>query len=279
MKASLALLVLLTATNVSWGDDEMFPWSKIDEKAPWPPRIEKDGTILVKGNPNAPLSTTILIVDNPKAPSHQYRLVGKVKYESVDGDGYLEMFNHFPKQGAFFTRTLAEGGSLGKITGSSDWRDFQLPFYSKPGMLPSKLVVNVVLPKTGGRVWVAPLKMEPAEPMETAENAAPFSWTLLAATLSGLVGVFGTLVALIASNPALRRPALFITMLLIPCSLAALLAGVIIWSRETGQSVWLPTGLIGALWAVLFVAATYILRRKLAREELRRIQAFDASAR
>src|SRR6185295_12060762 len=97
-------------------------------------------------------------------------------------DGYLEMLNHFPKQGAFFTRTLAPDGMLGKITGSSDWRDFQLTFYSKPGMLPSKLVVNVVLPKTGGRVWVAPLKLEPAEPMEmgepseTAQNAAPFSW-------------------------------------------------------------------------------------------------------
>jgi hypothetical protein len=277
MKARVALLVLLTATNVSLGQGEVFPWSKIDEKTSRPPTIEKDGTILVKGSPDLPFSTTILIVDNPKAPSHQYRLVGKVKYENVEGDGFLEMLNHFPKQGAFFTRTLAPDGLLGKITGTSNWRDIQLPFYSKPGMLPDKLVVNVVLPKTGGRVWISPLKLEPAEPMETAETAAPFSWALVAAMLSGLVGLLGALVAVLAGNPALRRAALSLTMLLVPCSLAALVAGVVLWSRETGQNTISLTSIASGVWLFLLAAGVLIARRKIAHAELRRIQAFDAS--
>ena len=232
-------------------------------------------------------SPTILIVDNPKVPSHQYRLVGKIKYQDVTGDGYLEMLSYFPKQGAFFSRDLEPDGVMGKITGTSDWREFQVPFYSKPGVLPNRLVVNLVLPESKGKlpgtVWISPMKLEAVEPpvaMEYEDQASsPFSWPLFAAIFSGLVGVLGTLVALFAGNPATRRPAFFLTMLLIPCSFAALLAGVVGWSQESGQNGWYPSIVVGGSWMILFVVAAVVLRRKLAREELRRMQALDASVR
>src|SRR5258706_160420 len=63
-----------------------------------------------------------------------YAIIGKIKYESVEGDGFLEMWNYFPpaKPGSpeekYFSRTLGESGPMGKITGSSDWRVFKVPF-------------------------------------------------------------------------------------------------------------------------------------------------------
>ena len=240
------------------------------------PAVQKDGTLLTLAPGFKSTSPTILTVENPKVPSHQYRLVGKIKYKDVTGDGYLELQNYFPGQGMYFTRTLATDGFLGKIDGTSDWRVFQLPFFSKPGMLPNKLIVKLVLPASrlasSGRVWLTPLKMEAIEPTETVNleetPSSSFPWSLVAAILSGIVGVLGTLVALLAGNPALRRPAFFATMLLVPCSFAALLAGVVLWSQEAGQNVWYPSIVIGGIWVILFAATAFVLRRKLAREEL-----------
>jgi hypothetical protein len=116
--------------------------------------------------------------------------------------------------------------------------------------------------------------MAPGESEEAA-----FSWPVLGGLLSGLVGVLGTLVALLSGTPATRRTAIQLTMLLIPCSCAALLIGVVPWARENSLNMWYPLGVVGGLWLAVFALTAWLLRRKLAQDELRRIQAFDASAR
>ena len=140
---TLAAMLLLLAANVSFAADETLAWPKKNDS----PRVSVDakGDLVVIGDAKA-TTTTVLTVEKPKVPSHQYRLVGKIKYEDVAGDGYLEMWNHFPNNEEYFSKTLAPEGKLGKISGSSDWREVELPFYSKPDMLPTKLVINVVLP-------------------------------------------------------------------------------------------------------------------------------------
>jgi hypothetical protein len=55
------------------------------------------------------------------------------------------MWNHFGGK-SFFSRTLGDGGPTVKITGSSDWRVFFLPFSHGQGMKPDRLEVNLVLP-------------------------------------------------------------------------------------------------------------------------------------
>jgi len=277
MKGHAALLILLMTANVSWADDAI-PWPKKNAS----PRVSVDGegNLIVQGDAK-PTTTMVLTLNDPKVPSHEYRFVGRIKYENVVGDGYVEMWNHMPKLGAFFSKTLDPEGSMGKITGSSAWRDLEVPFYSKPGILPAKLVINVVLPGQG-KVWIAPLTIQKAEPLpmgadESEETAFP--WPVAGGLLSGLVGVLGTLLALFGDKPALRRPAMHVTTLLIPCSCAALLVGVLPWARENNVNVWYPLAVVGGLWLAVFATTAWLLRRKLAQDELRRMQALDATGR
>jgi hypothetical protein len=83
---------------------------------------------------NDTMQATLLTITNPPISATVYAIIGKIKYESVEGDGFLEMWNYFPpaKPGSpgekYFSRTLGDSGPMGKITGSSDWRVFKLPF-------------------------------------------------------------------------------------------------------------------------------------------------------
>ena len=123
MKTRAAILLLLAA-NVSFAADETIAWPKKNDS----PRVSVDakGDLVVEGDAKAS-TTTVLTVEKPKVPSHQYRLVGKIKYEKVEGDGYLEMWNHFSNKEQYFSRTMAPEGKMGKISGTSDWRDVELP--------------------------------------------------------------------------------------------------------------------------------------------------------
>src|SRR5262245_42021546 len=154
-------VVLLLMSSPLLHAQEPLPWSPAknnprvtvnpDAKVADGPWIEVKGTA-------GPSSTTVLQLDHPDVPSHRYVLSGRVRYEGVEGDGYVEMLNTFPGRGTFFTRTRGEAGTMAKLTGSSDWRDLELPFMSEPGLLPEKIVVNVVL-QGKGTVYLAPLSM------------------------------------------------------------------------------------------------------------------------
>ena len=86
-------------------------------------------------------------LEPPKIESRTYVIRGKIRYQAVEGDGYLEMWNHFANGGPFFTKTLAKsGGPLGVIHGSSDSRKFALPFDKGNEPSPTKLEINLVLP-------------------------------------------------------------------------------------------------------------------------------------
>ena len=90
--------------------------------------------------------------DQPPITASRYAIIGEIKYENVEGTGYLEMWSHFPNAGKYFTRTLAPPGSspMAVITGASDWRPFTLPFNRSNTTEPvSKLEVNLHLPAKG----------------------------------------------------------------------------------------------------------------------------------
>lgn len=68
--------------------------------------------------------------------THHYAITGEVSYEDVSPGSYLEMWSYFASpapgypEGAYFSRTLGDGGPMGKLDGTSDWREFRLPFDS-----------------------------------------------------------------------------------------------------------------------------------------------------
>ena len=105
-----------------------------------------------------PRTLTVLVLDSPGVSQAAYAVTGQVRCDSVGGEGYLEMWSLFPGGGRYFSRTMASQGPMARLHGTAGWRRFVLPFQSKAGMYPSKLVINVVLPR-GGTVELGPLKL------------------------------------------------------------------------------------------------------------------------
>src|SRR6266853_1931256 len=83
----------------------------------------------------------------------RYVVSGEVRYQDVEGQGYLEMWTVFPDGQRFFSRTLDAQGPRAALRGESNWRRFELPFdMSGASQAPSRLEINLVLPGRGA-VW------------------------------------------------------------------------------------------------------------------------------
>ena len=150
-----------------------FDWQKLDEAGRLlvGTRLNMDGrTVLKIENTNdAPLQLTLFKMENPPIQSAAYAVLGEIKYDNVQGSGYLEMWNYFPPvspglpEGQYFSRTLGEAGSgpMGRISGTASWRPFALPF-DRTGLtnLPTRLEINIFLPGRGV-VWLGPPRLMP----------------------------------------------------------------------------------------------------------------------
>lgn len=116
-------------------------WAALDSQG----LLQADATLLSSNNPavleianRSPALKTIpvLKLTNPPITAPVYALRGELRHEFISAVGYLELWNYFPpaREGVppsqYFSRTLADSGDMGKLTGSSDWRRFNLPFDS-----------------------------------------------------------------------------------------------------------------------------------------------------
>ncbi len=160
-----ALALIASATSIIAA--EPLPGGKVvltlhwREVPPPPPgaTINKAGheatdTLLIKHTEPKPTSIALWKVENPGVKTKFYTLRGKLRYKDVDGTGYLETWNEFPEQGQpnirAFSRSLAEYGPFGKLSGTSDWRDVFIPFNAEGAKQPlAKLELNLVLAGAG----------------------------------------------------------------------------------------------------------------------------------
>jgi len=225
----------------------------------------------------AALPVTILDVADPKVPSHHYMLRGRVKYESVESTAYLELLNYFGPDEAYFSRTLDLAGPMAKIEGTSAWREIALPFFSKPGKLPTRLVVNVVLPGKG-TICVTPFTLVnlPGHPDEPS-----VWWTERTAGLVGgiggsVVGLLGGAVGLFAGLGIGRR---FVTNLcigLIGLGILSLVAGAVALCMGQPWYVHYPFFLGGAICVGVCGFNLPSIHRRYDALELRKMSAMDA---
>jgi hypothetical protein len=110
----------------------------------------KAAVLVLRNDTGRPMIATVAKVEDPGVTASSYALLGEVRYDGVEGDGYLELWNLFPDGSRYFSRTLGEIGPMKKLNGSSDWREFTLPFNLMDSPLrPSSLIFNVVLPGKG----------------------------------------------------------------------------------------------------------------------------------
>lgn len=106
-------------------------------------------------------------IESPVVTQESYAITGEVRYEHMEAGSFLELWNHFPveKDGSeigasYFSRTLGVSGPMGQLTGDSDWRPFQLPFFMNDGSgrRPLRLTFNAQFAGGGGVVEIRNLR-------------------------------------------------------------------------------------------------------------------------
>jgi len=130
-----------------------------DTTAPLSGTVGNDGILVVTNDTGAPTTAALVEIQDPGITASWYVLHGTVSYEGVGGIGFLEMWSVFPDGSGYFSRGLADFGPLRRITGSSKWREFGLPFSLGDSIQrPEILTINLVLPEAG-TVQIGPLRL------------------------------------------------------------------------------------------------------------------------
>jgi len=131
-------------------------------------------SLRVTNTDGAPRAIPILAIDAPGVKAPRYLFRGEVRGEGIEGQGYLEMWSFFAGGGRYFSRTLAQAGPMGSLSGTFASRPFILPFTAEPGMVLEKLAVNVALPGRG-TVVLGPLRLVELDPGDDFA-LAPGAW-------------------------------------------------------------------------------------------------------
>ena len=226
-----------------------------------------------------PITVTVLTLDRPAITGSRYALTGQIRYEKVEGAGYLELWSYFPDGSQFFSRTLGEMGPMMKLHGTSGWRSFALPFDATGAPHPTRLVMNVVLP-AGGTVYLGPLRLhaDAAEffgsPLASAGEPSG-NMSRLGAIAGAAVGLVGAMIGLLTSMGRARRLVTTAAMTLVVCGTLAFVAGGIAITRAQPYAVYYPLLLVGFLATVIPLGVMPAIRRRYEEIELRAMRARD----
>ena len=241
-----------------------------------------DNTLKVENEGPGPTSATVLTIVQPKITTDFYAVTGEVRYENVEGDAFLEMWSHFGETASYFSRTLGAAGPMAKLTGTSNWRVFTLPFNAKgAGSRPSKLVVNVQLPGKG-TVLLRNLKLVQSTSYEGAATRTGAPWSDRTVAIVGgiggaLIGCLGALIEWLAARGKARRFVVNAVRVLIGAGVASAVGGLAAVALRQPYGVWYALLLIGVLLVVIFPFRLRRYQHRYREFELRRMASMDAT--
>src|SRR5437762_1740959 len=285
MRPVLASVALLMIARPVAAQDVTIDWSRTVVTGGVVSPSEGPGgapVLELRTTATGPTSFHLVTIDHPQIAGPRYAVTGQVRYQGVEGQGYLEMWTVFPDGQRFFSRTLAARGPLAALHGESSWRRFELPFdISGASQAPSRLEINLVLPGRGA-VWLGPMHLQRA----TAQaEAAQRGWwsarsgTLLGAMMGSLVGVVGTIIGVLGGRGRARGLVLGLLVGMITVGACLALVGVAAALSSQPRHVWYPLLGIGGASGLIGLVILPAMRRRFAADELRRIEAMDAGAR
>lgn len=289
MALSLAGLTTLTALAQKEELISELPSKKAEMGSHLPNMIsvmQENGQDVLKIAPEAK-GGTLWTVDNPKITASHYAVTGEIRYENVT-DAYLEMWSNFAPEKvddlpqSYFSRTLAYGGPMGRLHGSSGWRPFLLPFDSTgaKGRITS-LVINLNTADLG-TFYLRNVKLVQYPTVTASWSSQSSGWWTSSQTgwIGGIGGCFMVLYAgliqfLIWRHPASPLiPGLFYGI--IGASILTLISGAVAWITGQPYAVWYSLVLTGILGAGIFGQRFWQFRHHTHQEELRRIDALDS---
>ena len=290
MKTKIAIVSLLVCASSAWSETTLreFSWSAAAGEA------GISGATVLPADEGTPFerlkvardagqggAISLLTIKAPPITTATYALVGRVRHEAVAGDGYLEMLSFFPGRGWRYSRTLEVRGPMKKLTGSSAWRRFVLPFYMKQaGAPPAHLAFKAVFPG-GGTVFVGPVRLVQYGAGEDP-LAAPGAWWTdrqggwLGGVLGCVMGGVGGLLGLLGGRGKARRFVIGSLRATAIAGAAMLAGGIVAVVRDQPYGVFYPLLLAGGMMAVLGTLMVPVIRRRYRQMELRKIQAMDA---
>ena len=278
-------IVLLVATSAVAAQDLTIDWSRTVVIAGMVRPGEGPGgtpALELRATATGPTSFHLVTIDHPQIAGPRYVVSGEVRYQDVEGQGYLEMWTVFPDGQRFFSRTLAAQGPLAALHGESSWRRFELPFdISGASQAPSRLEINLVLPGRGA-VWLGAMHLQRATAQAEAAQGGWWSarsGTLLGAMMGSLVGVVGAIIGVLGGRGRARGLVLGLLVGMITVGACLALVGVAAALSSQPRHVWYPLLVIGGATGLIGLVILPAMRRRFAADELRRIEAMDAGAR
>lgn len=253
-----------------------------------PTMIDGRKALKIVNTNDTALQVQIVKLVKPAITKKLYAIVGEVKYEGVRGTGYLEMWNYFPPlkagmpEGAYFSRTLGEGGEMGQITGSSNWRPFLLPFdRTGTSEVPTRLEMNLFL-AAQGTVYLGPVKLvQYSGGFRPAAGSREAWWPDWAGGLIGglggaLLGSMGSLLAWLAAKGKARDFVLLSLKSLIAFGVLSSAAGFLALSLKQPYGVWFVLLLGGVLLVSILPFRLRDYQRRYQELEIRKMTALDA---
>ena len=247
--------------------------------------LTDEDTLTVTAAPGKQFQLLIEIAD-PGISSPVYALKGMIRHENVEGDGFLQLDNHFGAKGTYFTKSLAQTGPLRKISGSSDWRPFSLPFYASTGdgadgtpLLPEKLTLGLYLPGSGS-VSIRGVGLYQysggEDPMQsTGQWMSNRAATLLGAIGGSLVGLWGAVIGVVSSRGKAKRFVLGSANALLLIGVASLGIGVAAIAAAQPYVVYYPLLLIGIILVAVIGKLRGTLSARYEQLELKKMQSMD----
>lgn len=238
--------------------------------------------LVVTGGPE-PRTVTLLTLPSPGITQPRYALAGQIRYDGVEGKGYLEMWSAIPGKGSFFSRTLATQGPMASIEGSSNWRPVLLPFDASGAPPPTTLTLNLVLPGRG-TVQLGAFRLVEYGPSADVSGAPGAWWGPRTAGLVGgitgsVIGGMGALIGILASKGKGRGLAMTFLKALMALGAVSLAFGALALLRSQPYEVFYPLLLEGALCLGLPLFLLPVIRRRYEELELRKMAARDLGMR
>jgi len=228
-------------------------------------------------------TVALVTIENPGVDTAKFAVQGTIRYDDIEGAGYVELWVRFADGQRFYTRTLADTGPLAAITGTSDWRMFSLPFDSlgRPDF-PTRLEVNLVLPQ-GGTVQLSGLRVVTLrdDPRIPDPNAGLHWWSDRAGGWVGglggtLLGLLCAAVAVLAVRGVGRLTVLSLLIAMATVGVGGLTAGIVAACVGQPYGVFFPLLLGGVLYALAGGLGLLLYPRVYQNIELRKMSAQDA---
>jgi hypothetical protein len=242
----------------------------------------------IENTNDRPLTIPLLKILDPGLSNLVYAVNGSIKYDDVAGDAYLEMWSYFPPkqpglpEGQYFSRTLGETGPMQKITGTSDWRNFSLPFdRTGTATAPTRLEINLVLPGRG-TVYLRPINLDEYSPNNQGPQPVSAGWwpETAAPWIGGIggpvIGCFGGLLGVLAGKGVARRLVLAIWRCLIAAGVISLIAAIVGFVTRQPDFVTTPLLIFGIILTTVMGAIWPTAKRRYDELEIRRMASMDA---